>query len=1017
MNQALRTTEERAQDGPIPDGPVQDGRAHVERLEREAERERKARHEAEAIAERSLRHLYAQKEQLALLQALAAAANAAGSVEEATQEALSLVCKHTGWPVGHVYRRRGDGLVPTGLWCGKDEERFAGWRAVTEATSFARGEGLPGRVLASGKPAWIRDVAQDANFPRAAEAAAHGLHGGMAFPVLVADEVAAVLEFFSEQPEEPDEALLELVAYAGVQLGYVVERQRIERRHELILAAAGDGIYGLDADGRTTFVNDAAAELLGWPQEELLGRASHHIFHHHRADGTPYPVEECPLHGVHGVLRTGSERRVAGEVFWRRDGTSFPVEYVATPIREGGDLAGAVVVFRDVTERAALALLRQSEAQLLSLVDHLPELAWTARPDGHIDFYNRRWYEYTGTRFEEMEGWGWEEVHDPEVLPEVVAQWKRSIETGEPFEMEFPLRGADGAFRWFLTRVNPLRDAEGRITRWIGTNANIDEQKQTAAALEEARRDLAEVNRTLEERVAERTHELSDALQALGDKEALLHSVTSNALDGIVALEAVRDAAGAIVDFRWLLVNPTAEAVYGRRRDELVGALQSAVLPDVKPMGLHDALARVVETGEPFRQEVPAPEEPGRWFSLSVSKLGDGVVALFRDVSEAKAAEAALRASERQLQQAQKLAHVGSWQWDVASDRVTWSDELYRIFGHEPGAIEVDYERYAAHLHPEDREAIGRTVQRALETGEGYELNHRTVRPDGAVRWIHSFGEVVRDEAGTIVALRGTAQDVTERVEAQQALRRYATELEESNEELQKFAYVASHDLQEPLRMVTSFLQLLERRYTGQLDDTAREYIGYAVDGARRMQRLIQDLLAYSRVGTRAQDFEAVDAGEVVLDVLHDLGPAVTEAGAAVEAEHLPVVLADKTQLHQLLLNLVGNALKFRKPDETPRIRIAAEPAKLADDRPAWRFAVADNGIGFDPQYAERIFQVFQRLHTRDEYEGTGIGLAICRKIVERHGGTIEVASAPGEGTTFTFTLPAPPRNRGAATS
>jgi light-regulated signal transduction histidine kinase (bacteriophytochrome) len=207
--------------------------------------------------------------------------------------------------------------------------------------------------------------------------------------------------------------------------------------------------------------------------------------------------------------------------------------------------------------------------------------------------------------------------------------------------------------------------------------------------------------------------------------------------------------------------------------------------------------------------------------------------------------------------------------------------------------------------------------------------------------------------------------------------------------------------------MVTSFLQLLERRYEGQLDATAQEYIGYAVDGARRMQRLIQDLLAYSRVGTRGQDLGPVDAGEVVLDVLHDLGAAIAETGATVEgAGTLPVVLADATQLHQLFLNLIGNALKFRRPDEAPRIRIEAAPTVLDDGRPAWRFSVSDTGIGLDPQYRERIFQVFQRLHTRDEYEGTGIGLAICKKIVERHGGTIDVESASGQGATFSFTLP-----------
>ncbi|HYG66620.1 MAG TPA: PAS domain-containing protein, partial [Anaeromyxobacteraceae bacterium] len=467
-----------------------------------------------------------------------------------------------------------------------------------------------------------------------------------------------------------------------------------------------------------------------------------------------------------------------------------------------------------------------------------------------------------------------------------------------------------------------LRNDAGEVIRWIGTNANIDEQKQTAAALEEARRDLAEVNQTLEERVRERTAELSDALQTLGDKEALLHSVTSNALDGIAALEAVRDDAGAIEDFRWLLVNPPAEAMYGLPAAELVGARQSEVLPEVKTLGLHDAFARVVETGEPFRQEVTVPEEPERWVSLSVSKLGDGIVALFREITESKEAEAALRASESQLREAQKLAHVGSWQWDMAGDRVAWSDELYRIFGFEPNEIEVDYARYAACLHPEDREAVAAAVQEAVAKGEGYELNHRIVRPDGTVRWVHSFGEVTKDDGGRVKALQGTAQDVTDRVEAERALQRYARELEESNEELAKFAYVASHDLQEPLRMVSSYTQLLGRRYGDRLDGDAHEFMAYIVDGAARMKQLIEDLLAYSRVGTKGRDFKAVDMEKPLRRAMNNLKAAIDESGAQVTHDALPTLPADEVQLAQLFQNLMGNALKFRGT-AAPRIHVA----------------------------------------------------------------------------------------------
>jgi PAS domain S-box-containing protein len=260
----------------------------------------------------------------------------------------------------------------------------------------------------------------------------------------------------------------------------------------------------------------------------------------------------------------------------------------------------------------------------------------------------------------------------------------------------------------------------------------------------------------------------------------------------------------------------------------------------------------------------------------------------------------------------------------------------------------------------------------------------------------------IGDEHLVITALR----DRTEQQQAEDALRRYSFELARSNAELERFAYVASHDLQEPLRMVSSYTQLLSRRYKGKLDATADEFIAYAVDGASRMQRLINDLLALSRVGTQARPSEPVDTDAILRRVLTDLGQALESAGAAiVSPSPLPTVLGDSTQIGQLFQNLISNALKFRGT-EPPRIEIGATPT---DDGKFWKFSVADNGIGIETQYFERIFVIFQRLHAKQDYPGTGIGLAICKKIVERVGGHLWVESEIGRGTTFYFTLPASP--------
>ena len=243
--------------------------------------------------------------------------------------------------------------------------------------------------------------------------------------------------------------------------------------------------------------------------------------------------------------------------------------------------------------------------------------------------------------------------------------------------------------------------------------------------------------------------------------------------------------------------------------------------------------------------------------------------------------------------------------------------------------------------------------------------------------------------------------EVEDRKQTALVLSEQTEALERSNRDLQQFAYVASHDLQEPLRMVSSYVKLLERRYKGRLDADADDFIGFAVDGAARMQRMIQDLLSYSRVGTLGSPPSRTDALEVFRQVVANLRVAMEESGARITHDPLPVVEADPSQLSQLFQNLIANAIKFRR-EIPPVIHISAE----REDR-FWVFSVQDNGIGFDTTFVDRIFTIFQRLHTRKDYPGTGMGLAICKKIVERHGGSMRVESEPGLGSTFYFSLPA----------
>jgi PAS domain S-box-containing protein len=283
----------------------------------------------------------------------------------------------------------------------------------------------------------------------------------------------------------------------------------------------------------------------------------------------------------------------------------------------------------------------------------------------------------------------------------------------------------------------------------------------------------------------------------------------------------------------------------------------------------------------------------------------------------------------------------------------------------------------------------------------GKELERIYRRKDGTTFPVLIEDRLILDEKGCIKGIRSMIQDITERKRVEEALKEKTDDLTRSNKDLEQFAYVASHDLQEPLRMVTSYVQLLAKRYEGKLDSDANDFIGFAVDGAARMGKLINDLLTYSRVGTQGKELSPTDSEAVLTQSVNDLKVTIEENRALVTHDPLPTVMADRPQLGQLFQNLIGNAIKFRGT-EPPRVHISA-----SRNGNGWIFSVRDNGIGIDPEYSERIFIIFQRLHSRQEYAGTGIGLAVCKKIVERHGGRIWVESEVGKGATFYFTLPA----------
>jgi chemotaxis family two-component system sensor kinase Cph1 len=382
--------------------------------------------------------------------------------------------------------------------------------------------------------------------------------------------------------------------------------------------------------------------------------------------------------------------------------------------------------------------------------------------------------------------------------------------------------------------------------------------------------------------------------------------------------------------------------------------------------------------------------------------------------------ESLLRANRRLQENAREI----SQQRDLSEQRAEADIRLLTklidqahdaILIRQPGGSISYWNRGAERIYGWPKEqAMGRVAQELLETRfpkplteieaevkrekswEG-ELVH--TRSDGEPVVVASRWAADRDGKGEVKAILEINSDITARKLAEESLQRANQELARSNRELEQFAYVASHDLQEPLRMIASYLELLGERYKGRLDEKADKYINYAIDGATRMKFLINDLLGYSHVTTKTRPPETIDVGAALDEATSNLGKAIAEKQAVVTQDALPTVIVDRTHLIQVFQNLISNALKFC--DGTPRIHVSAERQGQG-----WVFSVRDNGIGIAPEHRERIFQIFQRLHGRDKYSGTGIGLAICKKIVEQYGGRIWVESQPGEGSTFFFTLP-----------
>lgn len=709
-------------------------------------------------------------------------------------------------------------------------------------------------------------------------------------------------------------------------------------RTKLILDVAGDGIFGLDAEGKITFANYAAARMFGAKRRDIVGRRMRRVVEHLRADGSPFPNGTSPIVVAVG---DGAPCISSDEIFRRNDGTSLVVDYVSNPIFERGSLTGAVVAFTDVTHRKRSEEESQARYRELAILHEVGQMIFASmdldvvlgniveralalvsldvgnvrlvEPDGGLQIVAHRGYrdpEQVGKQSNAADGRGFVRgvIASRKSLVVEDLSTTEGLRTFKKEEVRsaiiVPITTADetlGVIEVGSRASRKFRPDELRLLEAIGNQIGIAVQK--ARLFEEA------------ERRAQEQAALNSIATATSRSLHLAETLE-------IALDKVLEVTGR-------------EQAYIRLKDPVTGNLTLAA-----HRGISKKFVEILMHGRTTGGK-----------SDRVFESGEPLVINDPETSSLK--EQTRREESRAL---------------------VWVP--LKVRGRVVGIMNVATARPIP-FQPREVEllkAIGNVIGVALENANLFE---ETERRNREIKLAKEKLEMVNS-----------------------ALTVQAAELARSNTELQHFAYIASHDLQEPLRMVASYVQLLARRYKDKLDSDADEFIGFAVDGATRMQALINALLTYSRVGTQAKEFEPTDCDAVLDTILAGLKAAIEDSGAVITRDPLPTVMGDGTQLGQLFQNLVGNGVKFRGA-AAPQIHISSRR-----NGNGWIFSVRDHGIGIDSRYAERIFVMFQRLHAKGEYPGTGIGLAICKKIVERHSGQIWVESQPGDGATFFFTIP-----------
>lgn len=729
-------------------------------------------------------------------------------------------------------------------------------------------------------------------------------------------------------------------------IGSEISRKKLEQEFEQLFRVIPKLIVTLDEEGLIMRINPAGCDLLAATSEELVGQAITGFVHPHDLDTFKEEFRKLDPEG----RNSGFSCRIvskSGQTIWLNWSWNYQ-QHAGIIFASARNITAEKKLTELLEDATTLARIGGWELDVqtreLKWSDQVHAMHETDPATYQLDLETVLGFYHTAYR------------------NKVTAAIHHTMQTGEPFDVEAIIVTARGRQLWVRT-IGRAEIRNGVVVRLYGSFQDIDDRKRTEEELKKA---YEETNQIVES--------ISDAFFTM-DKT-----------------------------FKVTYWNRSAERMIGVRREDLVGRNLWEAFPNAVQLPSYTNYHQVLETGQPMTFE----DYYGIWLEVNANRSEEGLTVFFRDITLRKEADLRLQEAYERFEKVAEATNEAIWDWNIQTNHMYWGTGFSTLFGYTNPQVAA-IEHWENRIAEDDRERVVTSLRAAIADPacDTWEEEYRYRKADGSYAEVMDRGLVIRDRKGEPLRMVGAIRDITYRKEYQRELKRLNEDLQanmeklqDANEELEQFAFVASHDLQEPLRMVASFMDQLKRKYSDRLDDKANQYIFFAADGARRMKKIINDLLEFSRAGRYQDIAKPVDLMEILQDYRALRCKVLEEKSVQLMFEALPVVKAQKVPLMQTFHCLLDNAIKYARADVIPEVTV-----RVTEDGGDWIVAIRDNGIGIENQFFDKIFVIFQRLHNRDMYEGTGIGLSLVKKHVESWGGKVWLESLPGVGSTFYFTI------------